>query len=105
MYPTLVDLCDLREPPKLDGKSLVPLLLKPDQSTGRSVVTTQGYKNHAVRSKEWRYIRYADGAEELYNHRRDPNEFTNLAGMEEYSAIKKKLAGALPTMNHKPEGR
>ena len=34
--------------------------------------------NHAVRSARWRYIRYADGSEELYDHRDDPNEWRNV---------------------------
>ena len=35
--------------------------------------------NHAIRSERWRYILYDDGSEELYDHKNDPNEWTNLA--------------------------
>ena len=35
--------------------------------------------DHAVRTERWRYIRYADGSEELYDHDRDPDEWTNVA--------------------------
>ena len=34
--------------------------------------------NTAIRTKNWRYIRYAKGGEELYDHRSDPNEWNNL---------------------------
>ena len=35
--------------------------------------------NHSLRWREWRYIRYRDGSEELYNQRKDPREWHNLA--------------------------
>jgi len=52
--------------------------------------------HHSVRSEHWRYTRYADGSEELYDHRVDPYEWTNLAGQEKYDAVKKRLARWLP---------
>ncbi|MFC2113348.1 sulfatase [Bacteroidota bacterium] len=100
LYPTLVELwggTQLSE--QLDGVSLVPLLVNPEEKTGRSVVCTQGFNNHAVRSEKWRYIRYADGSEELYNHEKDPKEFNNLAGIEEYYSVKEDLAAWLPEHN------
>ena len=42
-------------------------------------ISTHNQNNHTVRSEHWRYVRYADGSEELYDHRTDPNEWTNLA--------------------------
>lgn len=38
-------------------------------------------------SENWRYIRYRDGSEELYDHRTDPGEHINLAGAPECRAI------------------
>ena len=52
-----------------------------------------------MRSADWRYIRYADGSEELYDHRRDPNEWTNLAGKPELDSVKKDLARWMPKEN------
>ena len=43
--------------------------------------------NHAVRSDRWRYIRYADGSEELYDHQSDPNEWFNLAGSPRFQKV------------------
>ena len=48
---------------------------------------TQGAGNHAVRSDRWRYIRYKDGSEELYDHSNDPWEWTNLAGDPRYADV------------------
>ena len=80
----------------LEGESRIPLLREPEASSDRTVVITQGPGNHAIRSQHWRYIRYADGSEELYNHRKDPNEFTNLAGNHNLSVVKDSLAGWFP---------
>jgi len=65
----------------------------------RAVVTTFGYKNHSIRSRRWRYIRYEDGGEELYDHDHDPGEFYNLAEDSKYQSVKGKLAKHLPTKN------
>jgi arylsulfatase A-like enzyme len=87
LYPTLLELCGLPGYDKLHGRSAAGLVAKPDSSWGQPAVMTYGFKNHAVRSERWRYIRYADGTEELYDHSKDPNEWTNLAGDRQYSAV------------------
>ena len=43
--------------------------------------------NHAVRSERWRYIHYADGSEELYDHQNDANEWTNVAGDRQFQNV------------------
>ena len=55
--------------------------------------------NHAIRDQRYRYIRYEDGSEELYDHWKDSNEFDNLAMDDRYASIKEKLSAHLP-----PEG-
>lgn len=79
LYPTLLELAGLPEDPDCDGVSLVPLLENPGSEWKRPALMTYGRGNHAVRSSRWRYIRYADGTEELYDHETDPREWTNLA--------------------------
>ena len=49
-----------------------------------------------MRSESHRYIRYANGDEELYDSVKDPYEYGNLAGKEGSAAIVKKLAAHLP---------
>lgn len=98
VYPTLVDLAGLEAPEGLDGHSLVPLLRNPELPW-RPTVTTHGRLNHAVRSEDFRYITYADGGEELYDHRVDPMEWTNLAADENYRNVKQDLKRWLPATN------
>lgn len=96
LYPTLVDLCRLPAKDNLDGRSLVPLLKKPSEPWPYPVITTFKPENHAARNENWRYIRYANGEEELYNHQNDPNEWHNLAALPEYGKIKEELRKAFP---------
>jgi hypothetical protein len=77
----------------------VPLLKDPTARWDKPVIMTHGRNNHAVRSQRYRYIRYADGSEELYDHQSDPLEWTNLAGDSQHESTKKELASALPTVN------
>ncbi len=103
IYPTLVDTCRLQETPQaLEGRSLLDQMSNPEKSTGRMVITTHGKGNHAVRSSRYRYIRYADGSEELYDHHNDPHEWHNLAGKPELDGIKKRLEVQLPQANAEP---
>ena len=78
LYPTLIELCGLPEKPELDGVSLLPLLKNPNANWDRPALMTMGRGNHAVRSERYRYIRYSDGSEELYDHENDPWEWDNL---------------------------
>ena len=87
IYPTLVELAGLPAKPDNDGRSLVPLLKDPKRKWPHMPVMTMGKGNHAVRSDRWRYIRYADGSEELYDHSNDPWEWKNLAGKPKYEGI------------------
>lgn len=103
LYPTLIDLCDPGPTQNLDGQSLRPLLIDPSTKSDRIVCTTYKPGNHSVRSRYWRYIRYADGSEELYDHRVDSGEFHNLAAMPEYESLKQRLAKGMPVMNATPD--
>ena len=87
IYPTLIELAGLSEKPELDGSSLVPLLKNPAAKWDRPAIMTQLRGNHAVRSERWRYIRYSDGSEELYDHDQDPWEWTNLAEDPRYIKV------------------
>ena len=99
IYPTLVELCGLPPRGELEGKSLVPLLADPKASWDRPALTTYRRGNHSIRSERWRYTRYADGREELYDHDNDPLEWTNLADRPEHAAVRKELARWLPEKN------
>ena len=102
IYPSLVEICKLPKNDALEGRSLLPLLKEPDKQWDYPVISTFKYKNHSIRSKQWRYIRYADGSEELYDHRTDSLEWRNLAGNTDYKNIKSNLAQWLPEKNTLP---
>ena len=101
LYPTLADLCDMQIPGHCEGRSLVPLLKDPDTKWYPSL-TTMGYKNHSVRSEQYRYNVYEDGTEELYDHLADPMEWKNLIKDPEYKKIIKELRAYLPENDAKP---
>lgn len=116
IYPTVIDFCGLpTEPNKkgngipLDGFSIKPLLddpingiwegpsvaliaLAPNEThLQESVVGAVNKQHYAVRSKRWRYVLCSNGEEELYDHKNDPQEWTNLASNTEYQGVKQEL--------------
>lgn len=96
IYPTLCELTGLPVPAHVKGASLVPLLKDSSAKWEQVAVCSHGRGNHSARDGQWRYIRYADGSEELYDHAKDPQEWTNLAGEAGMGEIKARLAAALP---------
>ena len=103
IYPTLCDLAGLPVPKHVEGVSLRPLLANPQAPWDAPAITTFGRNNHAIRTADWRYIRYHDGGEELYDHRTDPYEWTNLANASaEFESVKKDLGRWLPQTNNPP---
>ena len=99
IYPTLCDLCGLSIPSHVESASLRPLLTNPNATWDRPAITTHGFQNHSVRTDPWRYIRYADGGEELYNETTDPMEWTNLADKPEFANVKEQLKKLIPATN------
>jgi len=105
IYPTLCDLAGLPSPKHLQGVSIKPLLANPSAAWDRPAITTHGFSNHTVRTERWRYIRYADGGEELYDHQKDPLEWTNLAKDPQFESVKADLAKWLPKENTPMPGK
>ena len=102
LFPTLLELAGRPARPDLEGHSLVPLLKDATAPRPWPAVTTHNQNNHSVRTERWRYIRYADGSEELYDLLADPNEWKNLAGVPAHVAVKRELARWLPPVNLPP---
>ena len=97
IYPTLCALAGIPAPAHLEGADITALLRDPKAEWKLPAVTTWMKGNHAVRSEDWRYIRYADGSEELYHNSSDPLEHVNLAAKPELVVKKAELAKFLPT--------
>jgi arylsulfatase A-like enzyme len=100
IYPTLLDLCGLPAYDRNEGLNLVPLMTGKGPRTNESIaITTFGMQNHALRTSRYRYIRYEDGGEELYDHNSDPNEWFNIAGEPSNGDVINQLKGYLPAIN------
>jgi arylsulfatase A-like enzyme len=102
LYPTLVELARLPPVSGLEGHSLMPQLRDARATRPWPAITTHNQGNHAVRTERWRYIRYADGSEELYDMRADPNEWTNLASQSRYKAVLDEHRRSLPAVDRPP---
>lgn len=97
LFPTLVDLCNLNEPgQELDGQSLRPFLENEDYEWDRPGITYFGENMLSIRTKNYRFIQYPDGAVEFYDHTKDPNEFDNLANDQAYEGLIKEHEEMIP---------
>ncbi|OXU14390.1 sulfatase [Sedimentisphaera salicampi] len=125
IYPTLKDLCGLKgdtrknsKGAKLDGFSMKPFLENPKSmhwdgpEAAISMIYAGGEtgsdpmkQNWSVRTVNYRYIVYRNGAEELYDHRNDPYEWHNLAELSSSEPILNSLGRKLASMlGGVPEG-
>lgn len=96
IYPTLVELCRLSPPNhSLDGKSLVPIMKNPAVKWQPSLMT-YGVNYSSVSDGRYRYIRYPDGSQELYDHENDPHEWTNIASKKSSKKIIERLSKEIP---------
>jgi arylsulfatase A-like enzyme len=104
MYPTFVDVCGLPAVEGLDGTSLAGMLSDPSTARDRNVLlpylTPGGY---AIINQDWRYIHYDDDTEDLYNVKKDPHEWDNLASDPRHRDVKQELQAAAPE-NFAPAG-
>ncbi|MDP6636997.1 MAG: sulfatase [Phycisphaerae bacterium] len=111
MYPTLVDYTGHKVPGRLDGRSLRPLLNDPSAAWDKPAISqvfhgpkAQGY---SIRTAKWRYTEWNGGAagRELYDHRNDPDEVTNLASKPKYADIVKRLSKQLAPYCKQPQSK
>ena len=102
IYPTLIELCGLTDRDGLEGHSLIPQLEDAEAEREWPAITTHNHDNHGIRTRDWRYIQYADGSQELYDMNEDPNEWTNLADDPAYAAVIEEHHQWIPTTNLKP---
>jgi arylsulfatase A-like enzyme len=101
LFPTLCDFTGVPVLKQFEGQSLRPQL--GDVTVPHPpVLVTVMERNHAIVTERHRYIRYKDGAEELYDHRTDPHEWNNLAKSPESRPLMEELAKALPKVNARP---
>ncbi|GAA0743946.1 sulfatase [Ideonella azotifigens] len=96
MVPTLLDYCRAAPAYPMDGVSLRPLIEQPSRSWDVPVLTTHEQYDHAIRTDQWRYIRYSAGERELYDESVDPHEYKNLAGDASHEPLMAQLDALMP---------
>lgn len=93
IYPTLAALNGFSLPNRQEGNNLTPLLNRPKtqwEHPARTQVLRrnqgQSIMGRSIRTEEWRYTEWDEGRAgvELYDHRKDPCEYSNLANLLEY---------------------
>ncbi len=98
LFPTLTELAGLPQKPDNDGPSLVPLLSNAEADWPHVSLTHLGeHGSFGLSDKHWRYIRYKNGDEELYDIKSDPFEWSNLADKTEHAPKLKELRAKSPT--------
>lgn len=96
IFPTIADYAQLPIGENLEGISLRPLVEGQVTRVRDYHVTTLGRGSYALRSDNYKFIRYYDGSEELYDLDRDPDEWTNLAMRSEFQDLLTNLRQKLP---------
>lgn len=99
IFPTLAEYCGIQHELPLEGNSLLPFFENPTFIKEKPTLITYQKDNHALHGPAWKYIKYRDGGEELYNLRNDPHEWTNLASQNTYNNIKSEMQVYLPSHN------
>jgi len=109
LFPTVIDLCGVNAPYTLAGRSLKPLLTAPATPWDHPVLMTNAVMDaqnkfatnqydYAIRTNQYRYIRYRDGSTELYDESADPGEFTNVAASPANASIIAQLDALMPPL-------
>lgn len=99
LYPTLADLAGLKAqiPERVQGVSLRPLIEKPERKDWpkTSAYTVTHSNGESLRTARWRFNRWGEAGEELYDHEKDPGEFTNLARSADHAEVLNELRAAM----------
>ena len=90
LAPTFAEIAGIAPPAFVDGRSLLPLLEDPARPWRRSfLIQRRELETHemtgaarfdAIRTEDWTYVQYGDGARELYNLRQDRHQLDSMVG-------------------------
>ena len=101
IYPTLLELTNLKQDKKHEGHSLVPLLKNIDAEWSHYARTSFGPGNYSITSEDYRFIQYDDGSEEFYDLKNDPQEWHNEIKNQKYTKVIAKHRSEVPQKRYK----
>lgn len=98
LYATATELSGLPAKEGIDSQSLLPTLKEPGKPLQKSALTfLHDAGSVGVSTKDWRYIHYKNGDEELYHIKVDPYEWNNLAGLPAHAKKIEELRSEVPS--------
>jgi N-acetylglucosamine-6-sulfatase len=98
--PTLAELAGVPVPASVEGVSFAPILRDPARPWKRRLLLENYTRTQVegrvpsycgVRTRDYLFVRYDSGAEELYDERRDPFELHNISGAPAAADIQGRL--------------
>ncbi len=93
IVPTILDLMGTKKRPKLDGKSLLPIIEGKGEVRDKAFMESDALllpASRAVLENGWKYIQTLEGKGELYHLKDDPMELVNLVPKEEEKCLEMK---------------
>lgn len=113
LYPTVASLCGLEVPARLQGKNIARMFDEPAHSVRDAAFSVApSSKGFLLREDQWAYIQYAEDAAqgiELFDMKKDPQQYTNLAAKPEFASVvdgfQTKLAAKLRAVRDNDLGR
>ena len=107
LYPTIAKMCGLKKQTRLQGLDISKLLDNPKQKVRDTILCANG-KGILLRDKDWAFISYGKNGNkgyELFDMKKDPKQYTNLAKSPKHKTIlnrfKRRLANKLKAVrNH-----
>lgn len=102
LYPTLCELAQIPTPEQCSGLSFLDQLRNPDAARIQPALTSfffhrENAASHAISGTRFRYLKYGNNFEELYDLENDPNEFINEIDNPNFTRIKNKLRNSIPS--------
>jgi len=98
LFPTACEMVGVQTPSSVQGTSLLPILRNPKKQVKNSALSFIP-KGTSMRTEKWAYMKYKDGAEELYDMKNDPKQFKNLVLNDHCSPVLKKLRNQFKNRN------
>ncbi len=106
LAPTLLGLSGAIPTKPVDGRSLLPFAENPSKQSNRPILLEANSKDDpslgipytGIRTNRYKYVRYRDGQQELYDLARDPRELASKHRDPRYARTRRALAARLATL-------